>query len=54
MIALVFLAALFLLVAYIVIRKAVFHAILDADVARAQDARDARRANEPLPDAPKS
>jgi hypothetical protein len=47
-------AALSLLMAYFVIRKAVFHAILDADAERRDDARRERMANEPFPDATQS
>jgi len=47
-------AGLSLLVTHFVIRKPVFHGILDADAERANDARRARMANVPFPDAPKS
>ena len=47
-------AAVFLLAIYFVIRKAVLHAILDADAERRDDARRARMAHEPFPDAPKA
>jgi hypothetical protein len=47
-------AATALFVLYFVIRKAVFHAILDADMERAEYARQVREPGQPLPDAPPS
>jgi phosphotransferase system glucose/maltose/N-acetylglucosamine-specific IIC component len=48
------LAAVFLFVLYFVIRKAVFHGILDAEAERAHYDKQVRDAGQPSPDAPTS
>ncbi len=52
MIAFLLIAAVSVFILYAVIRKAVFHGILDANMEREEHARQLREAGKPMPDAP--